>query len=37
MLGIIGPAHYRKQQQALLASKEKPPPHPWPSRTKGPG
>ena len=29
-LSIIGPARYRKQQQARLASKEKQPPHPWP-------
>jgi hypothetical protein len=36
-LGITSPAGYRKRQQARLASKEKPPPHPWPSRTKGPG
>jgi hypothetical protein len=36
-LGIMGPASYRKQQQALLAWKEKYPPHPWPSRTRGPG
>jgi hypothetical protein len=36
-LGITGPARYRKQQQALLAWKEKYPPRPWPSRTKGTG
>ena len=40
-IAIFGSRHDRKQRQARLASKPKPPPHPWLSRPKdrpkGPG
>ena len=36
-IAFFGPSHYRKKQQTRLASKPKPPPHPWPRRPKGPG
>jgi hypothetical protein len=33
---FILPSQLRKKQQARLASKPSPPPHPWPSRPKRP-
>jgi hypothetical protein len=33
-----GHRHYRKKQQERASRRnQKPPPHPWPSRRKGPG
>jgi hypothetical protein len=33
---FISPSQLRKKEQARLASIQKSPPHPWPSRPKGP-